>query len=104
MAPARLLSLALCGCALAAPAAASAEAPPQIEATWVEGVTASSAQLRALIDSEGAATYHFDYLTQAAYEANLKAAKDPFAGASRVPLTGEAKAKVANPPPSTSPA
>lgn len=54
-------------------------------------VTATSARLRAEINPEGVATfYRFEYLTQAAYEANLKAAKDPFSGAAKAPLSGSA--------------
>jgi hypothetical protein len=87
VAPSRLL-LALLAGALLLPASAAAAAP-QIEATWVTGVTATSADLRTEINPEGpATTYRFEYLTLAAYEANVKAAKDPFAGALLAPPGG----------------
>jgi hypothetical protein len=75
------------------PASASAAEAPKVEATWVSEVTATSANLKAEIGSGGApTTYHFDYITLAAYEANLKAAKDPFAGAAKAPSSGSAPA------------
>jgi hypothetical protein len=86
-----LLSLAACALALAASTARAAS--PLIKATWVENVTATSADLKAEIDSAGAATYRFDYLTLAAYEANLKAGQDPFTGATKAPLSGSAPVK-----------
>jgi hypothetical protein len=90
--PLSLLALLAAGAlALAAPAASAAA--PQVKATWVENVTATSADLKAEIDPGGVSTsYRFDYLTQAAYDANVKAAKDPFAGASKAPLSGAANA------------
>ncbi len=89
----RLSLLALIAGALLLPASASAAEAPQIKATWVTDVTATSANLKANIGSGGASTtYRFDYLTQAAYEANFKAAKDPFAGAATAPLSGSAPA------------
>jgi hypothetical protein len=88
------LILALVTGTLLVPAPASAAEAPQINATWVENVTATSADLKAEIDSGGAAaTYRFDYLTLAAYEANQKAGKDPFSGASKAPLSGSASVK-----------
>jgi hypothetical protein len=87
-----LLTLAACACALAAPAARAAT-PPQIKATWVEHVTATSADLKAEVNPGGEpTTYRFDYLTLAAYEANLAAAKEPFSGATKAPLSGSASA------------
>jgi hypothetical protein len=59
----------------------------------VTEVTATSARLRAKVDPEGAATtYRFEYLTEAAYEANRKANPkgDGFEGASPAPLSGAA--------------
>ena len=50
--------------------------PPQIDATWVTEVTATSATLHAEVNPNGApTTYRFEYLTQAAYEANLNASQ-----------------------------
>src|SRR3954447_11500799 len=71
------------------PGAGAAEPePPKIGAEWVTSVTSSSAVPRAEIDPEGVSTrYHFEYLTQAAYEANLDAGHEPFAGATKAPVT-----------------
>ncbi|MGN6815149.1 MAG: hypothetical protein ACTHK3_03575, partial [Solirubrobacterales bacterium] len=70
---------------VAAPAFAAA--PPTIEATWIEAVTATSATLRAEIDPGGSTTrYRFEYLTEGAYLAN----GESFAGAARIPSAGEA--------------
>jgi hypothetical protein len=81
-----LLSTALVVAVLLAPAAAAA-AVPAIDAEWVTGVTSSSAVLRAEIDPEGSSTrYHFEYLTLVAYEANLEAGHEPFAGATMAPV------------------
>jgi len=71
-----------------APAALAAE--PQIGAAWVTDVTSSSAVLRAEINPGGETTsYHFEYIDQAAYSANLAAGHDGFLGASRAPATKE---------------
>lgn len=93
--PRRLFLLALVAGVVLVPAGqASAAEAPQIDATWVTDVTATSANLRAEIDSPGAsATYRFEYLSLAAYEANLKAAKEGFAGAIKAPLGGAAVVK-----------
>lgn len=73
------------------PGSAGAAGPPQVASSWVTEVTASGASLRAQINPEGASTrYRFEYLTEAAYQANLKAGSDGFAGAALVPTTGEA--------------
>jgi len=79
---------ALC-CALAfavAPATALAAGPPLVPAAWVTEVGSASGRLNAEINPEGLATsYHFDYLTLAAYEANVNASKDGFTGAVKAP-------------------
>jgi hypothetical protein len=65
---------------------AEAAGPPQIPAAWVTGVTATAATLRAEVNPEGLETrYHFEYLTLAAYEANLRAGRESFFGAVSVP-------------------
>ncbi|MGH2973672.1 MAG: hypothetical protein ACRDLL_02220 [Solirubrobacterales bacterium] len=67
--------VAVLGCVglLAAPTAGAA-GPPLVEASWVTGVTATGATLRAQITANGLETkYRFEYLTGAAYEANLAA-------------------------------
>ncbi len=76
--------------ALAAPAARAAEAPAVLDA-WATNVSASAVDLRGLANPGGAAaTARFEYLTAAVYEANLDAIppRDPFAGATKVPLAG----------------
>jgi hypothetical protein len=82
-----LLAILLTG--LCGSAARASAAPPAIEATWVANVLASSANLRAEVDTGGLPTsYRFEYISAAAYRENLEAAppRDPFAGASRIPL------------------
>jgi hypothetical protein len=72
------------------PAAAAA---PALGAAWASQVFSSSARLAAEVNPNSTpTTYHFDYITNAAYEANLTAAKDPFAGASRSPGGSDASA------------
>jgi hypothetical protein len=57
----------------------------------VTEVTATSARLRAEINPQASpTTYRFEYIPLGAYEANLKEAKEPFRGASKVPLSGSA--------------
>jgi hypothetical protein len=71
--------------------AAGAAGPPLVEASWVTGVTATGATVRATINPNGSKTeFHFEYITQAAYEANLAAVppRDGFFGASRTNDTG----------------
>ncbi len=68
----------------AAPSAL-ASGPPQIGATWGTDVTATSANLRARINPKGmSATYRFEYLPEASFEAG------GFAGASLAPPSGAA--------------
>jgi hypothetical protein len=69
-----------------APAAASA-APPAIGASFASAVGADSAKLSAQIDPKGSfTTYHFEYITEAAYQAG----GESFTGASRAPEKNEA--------------
>ncbi|HEV7769995.1 MAG TPA: hypothetical protein VGO66_04955 [Solirubrobacterales bacterium] len=59
---------------------------PQIGSAWTSGVSESGATLNAEVGPNGFATnYHFDYLTEAAYQANLGTGKDGFAGALKAP-------------------
>src|SRR5262245_33945807 len=82
----RRLPLLLALGALLAPAVAHAVGPPTIPAVWVTGVTSRSAVLRAEVNPQGQSTrYHFEYLTLAAYEANLAAGHEGFDGAAAVP-------------------
>ena len=60
-----------------------------MNATWATAVAATSASLHGEANPEGSATtLRFEYLSQGAYEANLAAAKEGFAGATRSPVTG----------------
>ncbi len=79
--------------ALALGPGAAQGAAPSIGQSWASAVFSSTARLSAQVNPNGLfTTYHFDYITQAAYEANLAAAKDPFSGASRVPLVSDPSA------------
>lgn len=83
----QLLAL-LAAFALAAPGTAAAASSPEVVAVWVTGVTADSAVLRAEVDPGGSSTrYHFEYLTGAAFEANLASGKEGFDGARSVPAS-----------------
>jgi hypothetical protein len=86
------LALALLAAALGQLASTAAAAgPPEVLTTWSSAIFSSTARLEARVNPNGAfTTYHFDYIPRAAYEANLAAAKDPFAGASRAPAASEA--------------
>jgi hypothetical protein len=67
-------------------ASAASAAPPGIAAVWVSSVQPTTARLSGEVDPGGkSSTYHFDYITKAAYDANLAGAKDPFAGTARLP-------------------
>jgi hypothetical protein len=86
----RLAGILALGLSVLAPSA-SAAGPPLIADSWVTDVTATSANLRAQIDPNGlSTTYRFEYVTQAAYEANLAAIppREGFFGASKSPPTG----------------
>jgi hypothetical protein len=61
--------------------------PPSVESESVSAVTSSTATLGAQINPKGSETrYAFQYITEAAYEANEPA--DRFAGATEAPLGG----------------
>jgi hypothetical protein len=67
--------------------AASAAGPPVVGEVWSSAVFSISAHVNAEIDPNGLeTTYHFEYLTEAAYQANVGAGKDGFSGASRAPV------------------
>jgi hypothetical protein len=84
------IALSAIALALVGPAPARAAAP-SIVSTYSSAIFSSSARLGAQINPGGLATsYHFDYITRAAYEANAAAAKEPFSGASRVPAPNDA--------------
>jgi hypothetical protein len=87
-----LPALAL-ACGFLSAAAPAAAAPPEIVSVSVVAgsVSATGATLRGSIDPNGLSTnYRFEYLTEAAYEANLEAVppRDPFAGAAFAPVSG----------------
>ena len=86
------LALALTVLALGPGASlAWATAKPEIAAVWSSEVVATSARLRAEINPEASRTgYHFDYTTRAAYEANVAAGHEGFAGAAKAPAGGDA--------------
>lgn len=72
----------------AAPANAAA---PSIAGVWASAVFSSSARLSAEVNPNGSfTTYHFDYITKAAYDANVAGAKEPFTGAARIPPVSDA--------------
>ena len=84
-----LLAIALGLGALGFAPAAIAAGPPEIKASWVTEVTATSANLRAEINPGGLVTnYRFEYISEAAYEANLGAGHEGFLGAAKAPPSG----------------
>jgi hypothetical protein len=88
-----LCAMAIGGTLLALPGAADAAGPPRIDASWVTDVTATSANLRASINANGlSTTYRFEYISEAAYQANLDAVppREGFFGASKAPVSGSA--------------
>ena len=88
-----LALLALGAIALLLPFAAQAASKPQVGAAWVTEVTAGSATFHAEIDPEGeGTTYRFEYISDAAYQANLTSGHDGFTGAARLPAGGSASA------------
>jgi hypothetical protein len=61
----------LCATALITPAHSAAAGPPQISAAWVEQVTSTGASMRMELNPNGSSTkYWFEYITDAAYQAN----------------------------------
>jgi hypothetical protein len=83
--------VAVLAVSLLSPLRASA-APPVVKATWAAEANASSFRARGLIDTGNLNTsYRFDYLSAAAYEANLGAEREGFSGALHVPVAAEAK-------------
>jgi hypothetical protein len=85
--PSPALALAAALAALGPGAQVASAAAPSLSASWSSQVLASAARLNARVNPQGlSTTYHFDYLTKAAYEANGA----NFNGASRVPPVSEA--------------
>jgi hypothetical protein len=85
------LALAICGLCLALPTAARADEPPTLGTVWMSEVTPESATANAFVNPHGQATsWRFEYLTDAAYAANLAAGQEAFAGATAAPPVGAA--------------
>jgi hypothetical protein len=88
------LALACAAALLLGPVgAAQAAGPPEIGASWVTDVTSTSANLRASINANGEpTTYRFEYVSEAAYQANLNAIppREGFFGAAKAPPSGAA--------------
>jgi len=71
-------------------ASSAAAAPPTVGGVWASNVQPTTVRLNAEVDPKGkTTTYRFEYLTKAAYEGNVAASKDPFTGASKLPVSGE---------------
>jgi hypothetical protein len=69
---------------------ASAAGQPEVVETWASSVFASSVHLNARINPhESFTTYHFEYISKAAYDANVAASKEPFSGALRIPVSSD---------------
>jgi hypothetical protein len=82
---------------LGAGAASASAAVPTVGDTWVTGVTASVGVFHSEVNPNGLkTTYHYDFISDSAYQANLAAAKDPFSGASTAPVGGEANIGVSS--------
>lgn len=79
----RLTALIAFALALLTGATAHAASPPEVEALWVSDVAATSARLHAdlKLDPTLETSYHFNYITEADYQANLKGGKEGFSGA-----------------------
>jgi hypothetical protein len=83
------VALAIAAIAVAVNASVAHAAAPQITDSWVTTATASAIDARALVDPEGATTTaKVEYLTEAAYLANIAGAKAPFSGATSSPVSG----------------
>jgi hypothetical protein len=85
----------LCGLTTASPARAAG--PPSLGVAWASNVVATSATLHSTVTPDSVpgppnlpTSYRFDYLTEAAYEANLAMGPEGFAGAARAPAGAEA--------------
>jgi hypothetical protein len=74
-------------------ASASAAGPPSFGVEWANEVVATSARLHGEVNPQGSATtYHFEVIAESAYQANLGAGREGFAGAARSPAGNEAGA------------
>jgi hypothetical protein len=77
--------------ALGPGASVASAVSPTIGASWSSAIFSSTARLHAEINPNSLfTTYHFDYITKAACEANVAASSDCFNGAARIPLAADA--------------
>jgi hypothetical protein len=75
----------VCAAALIAPAPALAAGPPLIDAAWVQQVTTTGVSMRMDLNPNGASTtYYFEYITDAAFQANPPGER--FAGAAKTTI------------------
>jgi hypothetical protein len=75
------------------PAASTGHAAgkPILGEVWASSAFSHSVRLQAKINPNGfVTTFHIDYITDAAYEANLAEAKDPFTGTAKIPAGADA--------------
>lgn len=78
-------TVALVGTLALGVSTANAAGPPEVTATWVTTVAATSANLRAEVNPEGlSSTYRFEFVTEAAFQAS------GFNGSLKAPVGGEA--------------
>jgi hypothetical protein len=78
-------------------AASASAAAPSVGDTWATGVNASVAVFHAEVNPGGEpTTYHYEYIDESGYQANVEAAKGPFTGALRYPVAVEANIGVSN--------
>jgi hypothetical protein len=89
--PAKVLTLALFGLALAAPSALAAAGPPIVKSTSVSAVTETSATLEAKVNPNSAKTdvYHFQYVSQAAFKESGFATAKSTADGPQLPAVNE---------------
>jgi hypothetical protein len=79
--------LAVAGCFAGGTGVATAAGPPVIASTWVQNVNATAADLHLEINPNGLATkYLFEYISDAALQANRAGGREDFFGAAKKPL------------------
>jgi hypothetical protein len=78
----------VCAVVLIAPAPALAAGPPLIDAAWVEQVTTNGANMWMDLNPNGpSTTYYFEYITDAAYQANPPGERFSGAATTTMPKT-----------------
>jgi hypothetical protein len=84
------IALSVLAVLIPGPSVAQAVAPAVIQ-SWASQVSSTTGRLHAQINPNSLfTTYHFDFITKAAYDANVAASKDPFTGTSRIPPVSDA--------------